>query len=201
MTQSIVINGLEITTDSFKDYRYNKGIDLLQTKGYERYPDLSEIIDLLDEPTISNGLGKRNYEWLNMVWEKSGDILIAYKDPRGLVWQESGSYHTSEFTYSSRQEFDIGHLLPKNGVRQIEWRKTLRALSDDFIHFHLGRSFESLPEYLKKEGVIAVNLPYTDHLFPISFINIKFTDEPQLFIIGGLGCLGDVRGVREISKK
>src|SRR3989344_5591790 len=86
---TIIHNDLEITTNSFEDYRYNKGFDLLQKDGYERYPNLSEIIDLLDEPTISNDLGTRNYEWLNLVWEKSGDILIVYKDPRGIVWKDS----------------------------------------------------------------------------------------------------------------
>jgi len=141
-----------------KLFRYDESLSSLRERGYERHPRPAEVFTLLadsleekltpQDQTIVNDMLSSWGEWLSVAWERQGNILIAYLDPIGLVWDKSKFfYFKQDFQYTSQHVFDI---TDKNSQ---EWI-SLRDFSDDFVEFHYGRKFDDLPAEIQQKAYI-----------------------------------------------
>lgn len=146
----------------------DKGLEHILAQGYERLPNLSEMIGITID--VLNGsedqrlvkmttTEPRAYGWLNLAWEIKEGKLITYIKPAGLRWQEpvdsitkriSYTYQTPEFSYEKKEEFSLPHSYP-SGIQKHKLRFYLSDFNDDFILFHIGRLLQHLPPDLKKK--------------------------------------------------
>jgi len=179
--------------------RYNASFSSLRKRGYERFPRPSEVFTLLAESlegkltphdnAVAQDMLSSWGEWLSVAWERQGNILIAYLDPIGLVWDKSKFfYFKQDFQYTSQHVFDI---TDKNSQ---EWI-SLRDFSDDFVEFHYGRKFCDLPAEIQQNAYIC--LPTDGVLWPAGR-----GDYDDGYDIVGYGYDGRAsRGVRPVPAK
>lgn len=168
---------------------YNESLEHLRWRGFERHLRPAEAFRLLadnlegklESPELQAIAGdmlnnSSKYpdwvipEWLSCAVERKGELLIAYLDPVGL--QRNSETNTYEvqgtLEYSDRKVFSI------KGKRSDEWIH-LKKFSDDFITFFYGRSFNALPDEMKKEDKwkwrdngAQVRLPSEGRIYPVS---------------------------------
>ena len=181
--------GLEIQLYQGSGARFDKGLEAIRQKGFERYLRPQEAWELfidIHEKRADHKLQElfdcSGYEWLNLAWEIQGNSLIAYLDPEGLQWQEYTDpvtkiiklkYRTSHFTYKDKKSFYLG----KIAERGLLDRRQLSELPNDFVQFHCGRSFADLPETMRKE--VKIDLPPENLLVPVAH-------DPSILLFGRL---------------
>jgi len=150
-------------------FSFDQSLAKLRERGYERHPRSVEMFSLLSdhlEERLGNGVQEvavdmlENYgEWVSLAWERKGDVLIAYVDPVGLVWDEQRrEYVRDNFDCAQTQEFDITGKQSRHGV-------DLKEFGREFVVAHYGVPFDELPvqmregdrraqAYLTPEGIV-----------------------------------------------
>ncbi len=95
-TKNVVRNGVEIQIEC-PEFRYDEGLEYVLAQGYERLPNLAEIIGITIDVLGGNDDQRlvrmtttepKAYGWLNLAWEIQKSTLIAYVKPKGLRWEE-----------------------------------------------------------------------------------------------------------------
>ncbi len=222
--KNVVREGVEIQIEC-PEFRYDLGLEHVLDQGYERLPNLSEIIgitiDILrgnnDERLVRMTTTEpRAYGWLNLAWEIQKKTLIAYVKPTGLRWEErtdpvtkriSANYwRTSAFGYEQKVEFPLP-LSSSAKTPGDNRRYYLPDFSPEFILFHMGMPLQDLPPEMKRnDGVIidlpwenvVVDVPWENALVPVSYARL-WGLPTELSAFGDLGAYGGARGVRKIK--
>ena len=156
-------------------YRFDESLEALKAIGYERHLRPVEAFSLLErnlegklseeEQEIAEDMMIDPYywgEWLSLAWERKGNVLVAYLDPVGLVWdQKKWSYVKQDFSCSEKKQFDI---TGKAYCRNID----LQKFSDDFVEWHYGRKFSELTKEMREgERSAQVYLPAAGVIWPV----------------------------------
>ncbi len=122
--------------------------------GFERHPRPQEALGLIMDG-IKGKLVDTSFrnmhadmlssygEWFSMAFERKGNILIAYLDPEGLVWNSNTYVKNSSFKFVDKQEFDIA------GKKSNTWIP-LDEFSDDLVQAIYGRKFKDLPQEVRE---------------------------------------------------
>ncbi len=170
----------------------------LQKTGFERHPRPQETFGLMIDDLegkltgrlkdVSDNMFKSYGEWLSLAFERKGDVLVAYVDPKNLFWDKNVSKYVvqgRQVDCAGKETFDIRG---KQSKKIIE----LEAFEDKFITFLYNRSFNQLPKEAR-EGVsrAQVYLPSEGVVCPVG----------RGFIVGTFGVYGHFndgrsRGVR-----
>ena len=156
-------------------YHFDKSLEALKKRGYERHLRPAEAFGLL-ERNLEGTLSEEEQEiaedmmidihywgeWLSLAWERKGNVLVAYLDPVGLMWDEKkGEYVKRDFSCSEEKRFDI------------TWKDSnffldLKEFPEDFVTWHYGRRFVDLPEEMREGGRRAqVWLPAVRVIWPV----------------------------------
>ena len=199
-TEAASWKGTDIQLYQGRGARFDKGLEAIRSKGFERYLRSDEAfrlnMDILEskvEFPLQEVFDYTGYEWLSLAWEIKGQSLIAYVNPVGLQFQEYTDsvtkairykYRTPHFGYKDKKSFSIEKMCSKG----LEKRYSLSEFDNDFIEFHCGRTFVDLPQVIKDSA--KVDLPPENFLVPVAH-------SPSIFIFGHVGCNGLERGVRK----
>lgn len=100
-------------------------------------------------------------EFLSLAWERQGNSLTAYLDPKGLRFSKGLCYKTNKFGFTEKKKFDGEGM----ELRYIP----LDNFSDDFIVYHYSRQFRHLPAKMCiGDDKAKVLLPPDDgHIWPV----------------------------------
>ena len=200
-------NNLEFELQAPRDgsdkelYTFDKSLARLQSAGFERHPRPSEVFTLLADglegklsgvqKDICNDMFKDHGEWLSLAFERKGDILLAYVDPRGLVLNEDNDkYEKKRFGYSELKKFDI-HGKESNELIDLE------EFSNNFVRFLYGRSFKDLPQDMKEGDKRAqLYLPSDGVVWPVA----RGGFDDGYYVDGCNYVIGASRGIRSTQK-
>ena len=152
-------------------YHFDESLEALKARGYERHLRPIEAFSLLEknlegklseeEQEIAEDMLDFAGEWVSLAWEKRGDVLVAYLDPVGLVW-DRGKYVKRDFSCSEERQFDITGKDSQSFLY-------LKKFPEDFVTWHYGRKFTELPEEMREGSNIAsVRLPADGIIWPVS---------------------------------
>ncbi len=195
--------------NSFKKlWQYDGSLERIKKNNYTRHPKAHEAFGLIidgvekrlsgDLEAVFNDMGKGSGEWLSLAFERKGNILLAYIEPRNLDYfanppsgkKWSGYHKRDDFTFRYVLEFDVGNV-------GNYWQE-LKAFDDKFVRFITGRSFEDLPEKLRKgPEKIRVSIPTGGDFWPVSIGGTGEYKSSYKFNIGCYYTKAASRGVRE----
>ena len=151
-------------------YHYDKSQEALQTRGLQRHARPVEVFGLLadslenkltpEQQAIAQDMLRSYGEWLSLAWERKGNLLVAYLDPVGLVW-ENNQYVKKNFSHGAKKEFDI---TGKSSGSYID----VSLFGDAFVVWHYGRNFAQLPKDMREGGRRAqAFLPADSTIWPV----------------------------------
>jgi len=172
--QPIKYNGLEIEQVTLrascgccKEFMtYDHSLARIKSAGRHRHLRSDEAFGLIAEclegklipdlKQVQEDMITKGGEWLSLAFENKGNILIAYIDPEGLIWN-GNEYIKKDFKYAEKIEIDI------KGKQPTSWIE-LKKFKDEFTKFVYGRPFKELP---KKMQDACVYLPPKDKIWPV----------------------------------
>ncbi|MBI4451070.1 hypothetical protein HY642_03785 [Candidatus Woesearchaeota archaeon] len=164
-------------------YNYPASVERLRAAGYDRHPTPQEALGLMIDGLEGRlrGVRKGTYEnmisgaceWLSAAFERQGNHLIAYLDPR-LSW-----LYKSWKLWQGKRYARLSVLSP-DAVFDIAGKRSdqvipLEEFGDKFVKFMYGRKFADLPTSLRWsdpfEGTYGarVVLPPEGRVQPVSF--------------------------------
>ena len=153
-------------------YHFDESLEALKARGYERHLRPVEAFSLLkrnlegtlseEEQKIAKDMLVPWGEWLSLAWERKGNVLVAYLDPLGLVWDKKKSFYAKQdFSYSEERQFDI---TGKDSNCFLD----LKEFPEDFVTWHYGRRFVDSPEEMQEgERRAYVRLPAAGVIRPV----------------------------------
>jgi hypothetical protein len=132
---------------------FDKSLERLRAAGFERHARPQEVFGFLIDglegrlagsiSDVQKDMLTSHGEWMSMAFERQGNILIAYLDPEGLVWNSNTYVKDSSFKFVDKQEFDIAG-------KQSNTLIPLDEFSDDLVQAIYGRKFKDLPQDMRE---------------------------------------------------
>ncbi len=134
---------------------FDESLVRLKSAGFERHARPQEafglIVDGLEGKLVGSLKGVCDDmlvsfgEWLSFGVKRVGDVLVAYVDPKNLVWNKSSNKYIvlgGQVDCVSKETFSI------KGKQSETWID-LKQFEDKFVKFIYGRSFNQLPEIIQ----------------------------------------------------
>jgi hypothetical protein len=187
------------TSRSNEFMTFDDSLERLKRNGYSRHLRVSEWLEIFeDHSAIANDVyfdgdnalkeSTRNWgEWVSLALEFTGDALIAYIDPVGLVWNpRKEEYDQKNFSYVSRKEFSDFKFIEGSKSNLLSYKD----MPMEFAEFVYGRGM--IEPYLQEQK--AVSFPRAGMVCPI--IRGNWAEPHQLF---SSFPQGKSRGVREVK--
>lgn len=156
-----------------KLFYFNDSLDRIKKANYERHARSQEVFGLVIdglEGKLANtplqgvygDMFKSYSEFMSLAWECKGNMLIAYLDPEGLVWNaKTDCYVKKGFKFTEQEEFNI---VGKDSDQWID----LKEFDDEFVEWHYTRKFSELPKKMQKGDKRAqVYLPLDGSIWPV----------------------------------
>ena len=159
------------STHTKQCFYFNDSLSDLKRRGFERHARPQEafglVIDGLEGKLTGNPKAIHDdmlascSEWLSLAFERKGNVLICYLDPEGLAWDKDSKKYVGSVRFSEKRDFDI------TGKPSQYW-VDLKDFNEDFVRFLYGRSFNELPQEMKKGNKTAqACLPPDGVVWPI----------------------------------
>ncbi len=155
-----------------KLFYFNDSLNRVRSAGFDRHARPQEafglIMDCLEEKLVNTSYRNKYTdmisiagEWFSTAFERQGNILIAYLDPEGLVWNSNTYVKDSSFKFVDKQEFDIAGKLSNTWI-------PLNEFNDDLLQAVYGRKFKDLPQAMRKGNNKAhMQLPLDNTAWPV----------------------------------
>ena len=182
-----------------KLFHYDQSLVRLRHDGFARHARSAEVFSLLcgglegkltpKEKTIADDMLASYGEWISLALERTGNRLIAYVDPEGLVWEENQYVKSSQFRSAEQHEFDI---TGKNSKKLID----IDLFDAEVVQFLYGRSFDDLPAAMRKgDHQARLYLPYDNTIWPVCRGIIDY----NYYAVGSFDTQRSSRGVAVIG--
>ncbi len=164
-------------------FSFDASLVRLKQAGFERHARPQEVFGLIvdglegklaggfkgvyDDMLLSYG------EWLSLAVKREGDVLVAYVDPKNLVFDKG----SNNYIVCGGQVDCVGKETFSIKGKQSETWIDLKQFEDKFVKFMYSRSFNQLPEIMREGNLRArVYLPSEGVVRPVArgFFNGRF---------------------------